>query len=85
MAYSVAMKKQMQKRLDEMFNECIDEMDAIDIPYGKITEVTVNYRAKSRWGQPLSMRFFTLARTACATQASGRGWQILSMTATATT
>lgn len=51
MAYSVAMKKQMQKRLDEMFNECIDEMDAIDIPYGKITEVTVNYRAKSRWGQ----------------------------------
>lgn len=51
MAYTVAMKKQMQKRLDEMFNECIDEMDAIDIPYGKITEVTVNYRAKSRWGQ----------------------------------
>ena len=51
MAYSVAMKKQMEKRLTEMYNECIKEMDAIDIPYGKIVEVTVNYRAKSRWGQ----------------------------------
>ena len=51
MAYSVAMKRQMEKRLEEVFNECIDEMNAIDIPFGKITEVTVNYRAKSRWGQ----------------------------------
>ena len=45
------MKRQMEKRLDEMFRECIDEMSAIDIPFGKITKVTVNYRAKSRWGQ----------------------------------
>ena len=51
MAYTVAMKKQMEKRLDEMFRECIDEMNAIDIPFGKIVKVTVNYRAKSRWGQ----------------------------------
>ena len=51
MAYSVAMKRQMEKRLEEIFRECIDEMNAIEIPFGKITEVTVNYRAKSRWGQ----------------------------------
>ena len=51
MAYTVAMKRQMEKRLEKVFNECIDEMNAIDIPFGKITEVTVNYRAKSRWGQ----------------------------------
>ena len=51
MAYSVAMKRQMEKRLAEMYYECIEEMDAIDIPYGNIVEVTVNYRAKSRWGQ----------------------------------
>lgn len=50
MAYSVAMKRQMEKRLEEVFRECIDEMNAIEIPFGKITEVTVNYRAKSRWG-----------------------------------
>lgn len=51
MAYSVAMKRQMEKRLEEVFRECIDEMNAIEIPFGKITEITVNYRAKSRWGQ----------------------------------
>ena len=51
MAYTVAMKRRMEKRLEEVFNECIDEMLAIDIPFGKITEVTINYRAKSRWGQ----------------------------------
>ena len=51
MAYTVAMKRRMEKRLGEMYRECIDEMNAIDIPYGKIVEVTVNYRAKSRWGQ----------------------------------
>lgn len=51
MTYTVAMKRQMEKRLEEVFNECIDEMIAIDIPFGKITDVTVNYRAKSRWGQ----------------------------------
>ena len=50
MAYSVAMKRQMEKRLEDVFRECIDEMNAIEIPFGKITEVTVNYRAKSRWG-----------------------------------
>ena len=51
MAYTVAMKKQMEKRLEEVFNECIEEMNAIEIPFGRIVEITVNYRAKSRWGQ----------------------------------
>lgn len=51
MAYGVAMKKQMNERLEKVFRECIDEMNAIEIPFGRITEVTVNYRAKKRWGQ----------------------------------
>lgn len=51
MAYTVAMKKQMEKRLEAVFNECIEEMNAIEIPFGRIVEITVNYRAKSRWGQ----------------------------------
>ena len=39
------------KDLQKYFKECIDELDVIGIPYGNITEVAVNYRAKSRWGQ----------------------------------
>ena len=35
MAYTIAMKKKMEKRLEEMFRECIDEMIAIDIQFGK--------------------------------------------------
>lgn len=39
------------KDLQKYFRECLDELDAIEIPYGNIVEVTVNYRAKTRWGQ----------------------------------
>lgn len=51
MAYTKAQKSKFDKRLQEVFNECIEEMNAIEIPFGRITKVTVNYRAKSRWGQ----------------------------------
>lgn len=51
MAYSVAMKRKMERRLEEVYRECIDEMNAIEIPFGRIVEITVNYRAKKRWGQ----------------------------------
>lgn len=32
-------------------NECMEELDAIDIEYGKVVEWKVNSRAKSRWGR----------------------------------
>ena len=31
--------------------ECMEKLDKIDIDYGNILEVTVNTRAKNRWGQ----------------------------------
>lgn len=31
--------------------ECMNELDAINIPYGKVVEWTVNTRARRRWGQ----------------------------------
>lgn len=51
MAYTQAVKRQMEQKLERVYMECVDEMNAIEIPFGRITEVTVNYRAKSRWGQ----------------------------------
>lgn len=41
----------VMKDLQKYFNECIDELDTLGINYGNITDITVNYRAKSRWGQ----------------------------------
>lgn len=38
------------KNLKKLFDECIKEMDAIGIEYGKISQVAVNTRAKRRWG-----------------------------------
>lgn len=43
-------KVEMEARLAEVYKECIDELDAIGVPYGNIVSVTVNYRAKRRWG-----------------------------------
>lgn len=37
--------------LQKAFQNCIGLMDEIHMDYGKITEVTVNTRAKHRWGQ----------------------------------
>lgn len=51
MAYTAVQKRKMEQRLKAVYNECIEEMNVLDVPFGKITEVTVNYRAKSRWGQ----------------------------------
>ena len=51
MAYTQAYKAKLNRKLQTVFTECIDEMNAIEIPFGRITEVTVNYRAKNRWGQ----------------------------------
>lgn len=40
------------KNLSKYFVECKKELDGIGIPYSKnIMSCTVNYRAKSRWGQ----------------------------------
>lgn len=49
--YTVAQKRAFQEKLDRVFNECIEELNAIEVPFRRITDVTVNYRAKSRWGQ----------------------------------
>ena len=39
------------KNLEKLFNECKMELDNIGIEYGDITDVTINTRAKKRWGQ----------------------------------
>ncbi len=39
------------KNLQKIFNECLKECNALGIQYGTIVEVSVNTRAKKRWGQ----------------------------------
>lgn len=39
------------KNLQAIARVCMEELDAIGIPYVKPREITVNTRAKSRWGQ----------------------------------
>lgn len=39
------------KNLIELANECMAELDAIGIEYGKIAHWEINTRAKKRWGQ----------------------------------
>lgn len=39
------------KNLDKLFNECMNEAKAIGLKPGNIVGVTVNTRAKNRWGQ----------------------------------
>lgn len=39
------------KNLRKMLDEVVEEAEAIGIHPGKIISVTVNYRAKKRWGQ----------------------------------
>lgn len=51
MAYTQAQKARLNKKLQEVYLECIEEMNAIEIPFRRITDISVNYRAKSRWGQ----------------------------------
>lgn len=37
--------------LYKVFVDCKNKLDALDIPYGKVAEITINRRAKKRWGQ----------------------------------
>ena len=39
------------KNLYEVASICMYELESIGIKYGKIKGITINYRAKSRWGQ----------------------------------
>ena len=39
------------KDLNKLFNEVLEDFDALGIEYGKIVEVVPNSRAQSRWGQ----------------------------------
>lgn len=39
------------KNLNKLFNEVLEDFDALGIEYGKIVEITPNSRAQSRWGQ----------------------------------
>lgn len=39
------------KNLQKLFKECKEELDNINIKYGCIEEITINTRAKKRWGQ----------------------------------
>ena len=41
----------MIDRLNAVAEICLEKLDAIGVPYGKITEFTINTRAKKRWGQ----------------------------------
>lgn len=45
-----------QQYLWEVTIECMRELDALNIPYGKVREVTINTRAKRRWGQCREVR-----------------------------
>lgn len=38
-------------KLQQIVNECMDELDAIGIQYGYVNGVDVNTRARKRWGQ----------------------------------
>lgn len=39
------------KDLKKIYAEVIDDLESLDIPYGTVTKVFVNTRAKSRWGR----------------------------------
>lgn len=39
------------KDLNKLYKECLEELDSIGIEYGKIDSITVNTRAKKRFGQ----------------------------------
>lgn len=39
------------KDLKKLFDEVLEDFDALDIHYGHIVEIVPNYRAKARWGQ----------------------------------
>lgn len=39
------------KDLQKLFKECKEELDCIGIKYGCIESITINTRAKKRWGQ----------------------------------
>lgn len=39
------------KNLRKLYLETVDDLDALEIPYRRVKAVTVNKRAKSRWGQ----------------------------------
>lgn len=39
------------KDLNKLYKECLEELDSIGIEYGKIDSITVNTRAKTRFGQ----------------------------------
>jgi hypothetical protein len=39
------------KDLQILANECMDELNALDIPYNKNIKFEINSRAKCRWGQ----------------------------------
>lgn len=41
----------MARDLYIIAKECMDELEAIGIQYGKIMNFEINYRAKKRWGQ----------------------------------
>ena len=39
------------KNLHNLFNECVNEVRAAGIEPGKIVDISINYRATTRWGQ----------------------------------
>ena len=41
----------VDSRVKQYFEDACDMLDSLDIKYGPITDVTVNTRVKSRWGQ----------------------------------
>ncbi|MDO4620156.1 MAG: SprT-like domain-containing protein [Lachnospiraceae bacterium] len=37
--------------LQTILEECMAQLDELGVPYGKVTEIAVNSRARRRWGQ----------------------------------
>ncbi len=47
----------VDKRLERFYEDACDILDSLNIEYGPIGDVTVNTRAKTRWGQCCYSRF----------------------------
>lgn len=47
----------IDKRLERFYEDACDILDSLDIEYGPVRSVTVNTRAKTRWGQCRHSKF----------------------------
>ena len=43
-------RMERERYLSRVVRQCMKELDSIQVPYGHVVEVTVNTRARKRWG-----------------------------------